>query len=89
MAPPLASGKVVDAQGQPLAGASVYILKGPAQVPDIAQITGPDGQFAMSVPKAGRYRFGANLPGHAPSEQDVDVGTTGSDPIEIRLKEAP
>jgi hypothetical protein len=79
------SGRVTDAQGQPVAGARVYFVETPVATPDIAQITGADGRFSLVAPASGQYRVGVNASGGRRHQQDVEVAG-GSSEIEIRLK---
>ena len=51
------SGKVLDAQDQPVSGARVFVLKAPGPVPDVALLTGDDGRFTLSLPGPGRYEL--------------------------------
>jgi hypothetical protein len=66
-------GRLVDESGRPVPSGTVYFISGPVALPDIAQSTGADGAFVLSVPAAGRYRIGARAPGFTPGEADVDV----------------
>lgn len=66
------TGRVVNRTRDPVRGASVYIVRAPTSVPDVAQLTGPDGGFALSVPMPGTYRIGVSAAGQK-TEQDVDV----------------
>lgn len=49
------TGKVVDRQGRPLAGATVAISRGDAPYPEIAAISAADGSFAVPITAAGTY----------------------------------
>ena len=51
------SGRVLDAHGQPVSGASVFVLKAPGPVSDIALLTGEEGRFTLSLPGPGRYEL--------------------------------
>lgn len=81
------SGRVVDAAGEPVAGARVG-ARGlrpeahPHEAPSLA-----DGSFAVEVPAAGRYRLQADKPGFARAVYPQEVTVTGSpvSGIEIRL----
>ncbi len=53
-------GRVVDPQGLPVEGASVYFVSGPGSQLDVAMLSGEDGSFALpGVSTAGAYRVGA------------------------------
>jgi carboxypeptidase family protein len=52
------AGVVTDRDGHPLPDARVYFVAGPAQLPDIATLTGPDGRFSLSAPAPGIYTVG-------------------------------
>ncbi len=57
-------GRVVDAQGQPVVGASVYFVSVPGSQPDSAMLSGEDGSFALpGVNTVGTYRVGASSAG--------------------------
>ena len=82
------TGRLVDEDGRPVAGGTVYFISGPVSLPDIAQVAGADGEFVLSVPVKGRYRIGARASGFAPGEAEVDV--SGDDArVEVILKRAP
>ncbi|MFP2927239.1 carboxypeptidase-like regulatory domain-containing protein [Pyxidicoccus sp. 3LG] len=87
MSPAIVSGRVVGPDGQGVAGASVYFVQAPVALPDIAQHTGADGRFSLSVPVAGRYRLGVNAPGWPVRERDVEVdsGSVTPAPVDIYL----
>jgi len=87
--PALVAGRVVDEDGLPVAGATVLFAAGPVPVPDIAQLTGPDGGFAMAAPGLGTYRVRVDAPGHRPEEREVVVGTSVQAALEIALRRAP
>jgi hypothetical protein len=73
----LVSGTVVDANGHAVAGARVYFVRAPVPVPDIAQVTGADGAFALAAPAPGNYRLGVSAGGRPASETEVEI--TGQD----------
>lgn len=51
----LITGVVLDPAGEPVQGATVHLVDGPAPFPDIAALTGSDGSFSFSVPAEGVY----------------------------------
>lgn len=56
---PLIRGRVVDRAGTPVSGAAIYVIAAPVSLPDVAQLSGEDGRFTLSVPAAGTYVVGA------------------------------
>lgn len=66
-------GTVKGRDGQPLAEAAVLFVAGPVAVPEIAQLTGPDGRFSLTAPAPGTYRMMVNAPGHSVVTIDVLV----------------
>ena len=89
MAPAVVAGRVVDSDGRPIAGASVLFSASPVAVPDIAQLTGSDGSFAMAAPAAGHYRVSVRASGHAAAEREVEVGAAAPAALEIVLERSP
>ena len=79
------AGRVVDADGEPIAGATVSFISAPGPVPDIAGLSAADGRFVLDAPQPGRYVLAARDAGGARSEVAVDVGTVPPDEVEIRL----
>lgn len=59
MAGTVIRGTVVDAGGAAVALAAIYVISGPEAHRDIAQLSGSDGSFALSVNTAGVYVIGA------------------------------
>ena len=56
-----------------MADARVALAAAPAEVPDIAVLTGEDGAFSIAVPVSGSYRVAAHGDaGHA--QETVEVG---------------
>jgi hypothetical protein len=82
------SGRVIDADDRPVAGASVMFTHGPVAIPDIAQITDAHGAFALAAPAEGTYRLLANAPGFPPVEQSVEVTENSKQSIKIALRRA-
>lgn len=73
-------GRVLDAQGQPLAGAVV------ALVGHGAQVTTRDGSFAFRGVRTGTYTLRITAQGHAPLEREnVQVTDAGLDIADIQL----
>lgn len=65
--------------GKPMEDAAVHFISGPAPLPDIAQLTGPDGRFLLTAPVRGAYSLQVNAPGHEAATVDFEV----ADEIEI------
>jgi hypothetical protein len=86
MAPAVVAGRVVDPDGQPIAGASVMFSASPVAVPDIAELTGSDGSFAMAAPAIGSYRVAVYATGHAAAEREVEVSAVAAAALEIVLE---
>jgi len=86
MAPAIVAGRVVGQDGQPIVGASVLFSASPVAVPDIAQLTGYDGSFAMAAPAVGRYRVSVHAPGHTAAQREVDVRAAEPETLEIILE---
>lgn len=82
------AGRVIGADDQPVAGASVMFTQGPVAIPDIAQITDAHGAFALAAPTEGTYRLLVNAPGFPSVEHSVEVTENSKPSIEIALKRA-
>lgn len=82
MAPLVVS--VVNAAGEPVAGASVLFTAAPVAVPDVAGLTGADGQFVLNAPVPGRYRIGVRA-GETWREQDLEVGAGGTTGVRVTI----
>jgi Carboxypeptidase regulatory-like domain len=54
------AGQVLNAQGQPVAGARVFIVSAPGAVPDVALLSDGQGRFTLPAPLPGRYELGAH-----------------------------
>jgi uncharacterized protein (DUF697 family) len=57
--------RILDPSGNPVEMAAVAITSSPVPLPDIAALTGPDGQVSMSVPCEGVYGVMVNAEGYA------------------------
>lgn len=78
-------GQVVDPQGEPVAGASIYIIEAPVSMPDIAQLTNEKGQFRLSVPAIGRYSIGIQSADWGSARKDVVVSVNDLVTMHIEL----
>ena len=52
-------GRVVDAAGEPVSLAAIYVVSAPGSHQDIAQLSDSNGDFAFSATAAGTYVIGA------------------------------
>ena len=55
---------VRDQSGRPIDMAAVSISSSPVAIPDIAALTGPDGQVSFSVPCPGEFGVAVNAEGY-------------------------
>jgi len=70
-------GTVVDASGHPVPDARVAFTTTPVPVPDIALLTGEDGEFSVAVPAEGSYGLAAVTDaGRAEETVEVRRGST-------------
>lgn len=78
------SGVVLDPDGRPVLGARVYVTASPAPMPDVAILSGPNGEFAIGAGAPGVYRLAASADGYRTAEAEID--TNGPRHIELRLQ---
>lgn len=64
--------EVHDADGNPVAGARVWLARAPVEVPDVAALTDAAGHATLGAPATGPYTIGAATDG-ATATADVDV----------------
>lgn len=76
---------MVDHNGNPVSGAAVMFSASPVPVPDIAELTGPDGRFTLAAPAPGRYEVSVRAATGPPVRLEVDVGTVPPPDLEIVL----
>jgi hypothetical protein len=69
----LRRGRVIDADGRPVAGAFVSVTWGTAPMPDIARKTGEDGVFQVGLPP-GKFRIKATASESRAGEVEVEGG---------------
>jgi hypothetical protein len=72
------SGKVLDALGQTVPGARVFVREAPGAVPDIALLTGDDGRFTLSLPELGRYELACYSDALGTTSAVVEVGVSNA-----------
>jgi len=85
---PVIAGVVVDAKGNPVEGARVYFMEGPAPFRDLTALTDSSARFALSAPVSGTYQLGVASEGSAGLVQEmstVEVGEEQELDLEIRL----
>lgn len=70
-------GRVVDADGRPVADAAVMIVAGPSPVPDLAAMTDGDGWFAFGGLPGGRWTICASAPDGRVGECEASIGSHG------------
>jgi Carboxypeptidase regulatory-like domain len=75
----LVSGRVLDALGQPVSGARLFVRKAPGPVPDIALLSADDGSFTLSLPTSGRYELACSSDGLGTTSATVEVGALNND----------
>jgi hypothetical protein len=85
MAAAVVAGRVLDAAGAPVAGATISFVSAPGPVPDIAGLSAPDGRFVLDAPRPGRYVIAAHDAEGEGAEVAVDVGDVPPAEVEIRL----
>ena len=86
------SGRVLDEQGRPIAGAFVsawtYALFELTNAATVTTQTDGDGRFTLAVPLAGaRYVFWVRRTGYSSETPSVVAGI--GEPVEVRLKSGP
>jgi len=91
------SGKVLDANGKPVSGATVYLLDGNGQPVDGVQTTA-DGSYELAGVQPGNYFIQASKPGYATQYNgtSADLSQTaplnmaiGSNELNFTLRSAP
>jgi protocatechuate 3,4-dioxygenase beta subunit len=75
-------GRVVDADGRPVAGALVSVVWGTAPTPEIGRRTRDDGRFQVGLPP-GQFRIQAVTVSGSAGEVEVEGGQ--GDEILIRI----
>jgi hypothetical protein len=78
------AGRVVDARGQPVAGAAVYVVSAPSPQPDIAPITDADGRFTLGADAVGAYVLGARSDTAGEGRTSVTLTDPG-DTADVRI----
>ncbi len=79
------NGIVVDADGAPVAGASIWAMgHGPLRAGTVPTTSGPDGRFLLRGLESPR-EIGARAPGHSPSAATMVAAGEGAE-VEVRLR---
>jgi Carboxypeptidase regulatory-like domain len=81
----LIRGLVLDAAGQPVAMAAIYVVSAPVPQRDIAQLSGPDGRFALAAPVAGTYVIGARADAAGEGTGSIAVGNSPDQEVQLRI----
>ena len=79
------AGRVLDATGAPVAGASVMFTNSPGPQNDIAAVTGASGSFKFSRLVPGAYKILVQGAAHGPGELDAEVAPGETVNVELRL----
>ena len=83
---PLVTGKVVDGQGRPVAGARVFFSSGPGAYADVALLTGDDGEYTIAAPAEGEYEITTVADEHGSATTKVKVPGNGVNELELRVR---
>src|SRR5882757_10603033 len=75
------SGRVVDEQGRPVAGASVHVVQGQKAH---QAVTGAQGLFQLKLNSAGTYDLSVTAPMSQPLSKPVELGA-GASSLDLQL----
>ena len=79
-------GRIVDAAGQPVALAAVYVISAPEPHQDISQLCGADGSFSLAANALGTYVIGARADTVGEGRTSLIVSPGDQDvPVQISL----
>lgn len=78
------AGRVLDATGAPVSGATVAVTGGLQPFRDIAAVTSGDGSFRLGAIQPGQYQLGIHARGKAGTAAVVVMAGAQSD-VEIQL----
>ncbi len=81
------SGKIVDAEGKPVHGATVSLFTAD-QMQSVSVYSQSDGSFTLPEQPASKYRLRARLIGYSDAFADLDSDTDSSQPIQMSLEKA-
>ena len=79
-------GRVLDPNGQPMAGARVYFKSGPGVHADIAGLTSEAGDFALFAPYPGTYEIESVADGFEPAVVSTEAGEGGEISVDLQLE---
>lgn len=82
--PSVLTGRVLGADGRPVAGARVYVVRAPVALPDVALLTDARGTFALPLPVPGPYQLGCAAEGFAVATVAVDVAA--GQPMQVAIQ---
>lgn len=80
--------RVLDAKGNPVAGARVFFVRGPSSFPDVAALTDASGSVVLGAPVPGAYELQAVADGFQPRTIAVTVGENAQITQDITLEPA-
>ncbi len=66
-------GRVEEADGRPVADASIRVVQGAGPAPDLSPLTDDDGRFVLDDLPAGSWRLAADGPAGQTGEGEVEV----------------
>ncbi|MFJ9642241.1 carboxypeptidase-like regulatory domain-containing protein [Streptomyces sp. NPDC101206] len=81
----LIGGVVVDTDGSPSPGVSVYLTGGPGTFPDVAALTGADGRFSFGVSAEGVYTVQCRAPDGRSARASAAAGAREAASVVLRL----
>ena len=84
--PRVVSGRVVDADGRPVARAAVHVVAAPTHVPDVAALTDEHGRFSLTAPAPGEYLVATTADGFRGATVRVGVGAAGTRLAEVEIE---
>jgi hypothetical protein len=76
-------GVVRDPEGSPVDGARIVYASAPVAMPDIAALTGSDGDFVLSAPAPGTYVLGCYAEGYASAA--VSIHVVGAETVRVQI----
>jgi len=79
-------GRVLDPNGQPMAGARIYFRSGPGVHPDIAGLTSEAGDFALFAPEPGTYVIESVADGYQPAVVTTEAGDADEIQVDLQLE---
>lgn len=78
-------GVVLSENGQPAADVVVGLASGPVPLPDIAAVTGEQGDFILAAPAVGQYVVTVSYPDGRQESRTLDVAAEDTEvALEVR-----